>query len=140
VKPLSADQKLLVDEYGECRRALASVKPISDRATALASIINGWVADSDADAGYIAGGNRYDIHISPRAKQRRVKDMGRLFRLLGRVKFLTLCKVGVETIERELPLAEHGKVLVQERTGPRRLEPVAKMFPLQSESGVRIAA
>ena len=117
------------------------MKPISDRATALAGIINSWVADGDADSGYIASGNRYDIHLSPRAKQRRVKDMGRLFRLLGRVKFLTLCKVGVEVIERELPLAEHGKVLVQERTGPRRLEPVARLFPLQSSAEVaRIAA
>jgi hypothetical protein len=142
VRLLTPDERTIVDEYGEIRRKIAEFKPVPDRGTVLAGIIQGWFADLPAAEGSIADGYRYQVHISPREKQRSILDIAKLYRLFGVKRFLQLVKIPLEVLEKELPAADHGKYIGEAKTGKRRLTPVIKSIPfaIGAEQEARKAA
>jgi hypothetical protein len=116
----------LIDEYGETQRACDEFAPIFAKAKRLKSEIESHYAAEDPGCEYTAQGNLYTLQVGPKSKQRTItaRGMERLYKLLGKIKFLEWCTFKLTDLDR---LAPDAKGIVEEaRTGPRRIHAVPR--------------
>jgi hypothetical protein len=123
---LNKQRSAIIDEYGELDRRIAEFKPICDRAAALKKEIVSWFERESADQSFVAEGLRYTVQISPKAVERRIVDMAKLFLRIGKAKFLELCRFPLAAIDQHIPAENHSEFLLSERSGNRSVKAVAK--------------
>jgi hypothetical protein len=118
-----------VDEFGELERQRAEFAPSAARHAALREEIASWVADEPPDQEFVFEGQRYLVHVGPKTLEREIRDMPRLFKILGLKRFLALCRFPLAAIDQHVPPAEHPAVVRQDHTGSRKVKAVAKPLP-----------
>jgi len=123
--PTPAKRVAIIDEFGELERRLKVQKPERDRHKALEAEIVAWYRDEPAEESFVAEGTLYSVRISARAKKRTIFNLDKVFRLLGKIKFLSLASIPLSAVDRELPDADHSTFLKEERSGSRSVEAVA---------------
>lgn len=128
-KPTAAQMTAVIDEFGELSRKAALFKPTADRLEALKEEIRSWYADQPGDFTTQVSGQLYDVQVGPRRNERKVSNMAKLFRLVGRAAFLARCSFPLKSID-ELFAGKPTPFLVEDRTGNRDIKAVARM-PLQ---------
>jgi hypothetical protein len=130
VKPTEGPRAAIIDEYGELKRQEAAFQPTADRLKYLRSVIAGWIPDTHpAEEGIEFHGLRYEVHATARANERRVANLAKILKFLGREKFFSVCRVAVGALEEALGKAAAAPWFVSERTGPRTISAVAKASP-----------
>ena len=65
-------------------------------------------------------GEKYVAEFSICELRRTIDHMDKVFKILGKEKFLAECRVPLEVIDSELTEAQRSEVLSEARTGPRR--------------------
>jgi hypothetical protein len=120
----------IVDRYGEIQRRLALLEPDRKEAKELEKQISAWHADDPADVRITERGHLYEIHLSPKRNQRVITDKKRawsiLRKLLGLDALLAALDVPLALLDKHVPKEEQEMFVVQERTGYRTFEVVAR--------------
>lgn len=124
--PTARERRALADEYGELWEKVQAHKPTAKRYKAVADQILGWYQDSPDAEPFTESGNRFDIGVSPRAMERTISNMRKLFELLKPRKFFSLCKMALGDVDENVPIDKHPLFLVHAQTGRRELTPVKK--------------
>lgn len=114
----------LIDEFGELDRRVAEFKPVVDRHKKLKEEIEGWYAQDGAADSFVAEGHRYQLQISAKRKEREIVAMPKLFRALGKERFLEFCKFPLTVLDRLLP--NSAPYVQEEHSGRRTIRAVAK--------------
>lgn len=118
-----ADRKAIVDEFGRLSAKIANTRSFERRHEQLREIISGWYADPAQK--YNEEGNDFSLEVGPRAKRRTVTDLANLSERLG-TKFLGLCSISIEKLDRILPQDEQTGYVTEQLSGPRSIKAVRK--------------
>ncbi len=124
----------IVDEYGELDRKIQEFKPTTKRYEELKKTIQGWYADLPAEQSSVAEGKLYTVQVGARENRRKITNMLKVYRLIGMQKFLELCSISLEAIEKVIAPSRLEGIISSERTGPRTLRPVAKASPAVAQA------
>jgi hypothetical protein len=126
----AADRAAKIDEFGDLDRRIADFKPVLARHSDLRSEILGWYPALGPDESTTANGSRWDVQISPCDKRRLITFAGkkRLHKIWGIAEFLRRCSLALKALD-DIPASEHADYTVQERTGPRHLQPLPRALP-----------
>jgi hypothetical protein len=89
----------------------------------LRETISGWYTDPAEK--YNEEGNDYSLEVGPKAKRRVVTDIKKLSERLG-TKFLSLCSVSLEKLDRVLPADEQTGYISEQLSGPRSIRAIRK--------------
>lgn len=116
----------IVDEFGELERKVAEFKPTRDRHEALKKQIAGWFEATPADQPDQVEGQVYVVQASPRANQRLITSIPKLFRRLGQKLFLEVASIPLKAIDAHIPASEHESFIVEKRSGSRSIKAVLK--------------
>ena len=119
--PTKAD---VVDEYGELDRLIQAHKVIADRHELLKKTIKSWFDDHPADQPAVANGRQYTLQISARQVERTLAP-ARVWKLVGRDKFLSICQIAIGKLEELVGKGEVAKLAVEAQTGSRRIKAIA---------------
>ena len=120
----------MIDEYGELDRQVRQFQPVADRHESLKKLLK-LKLDGLAPPGesFVRAGYVYELQVSAAANERKIGSMAavyKAFRKLGGLKaFLEACSIGITVLEERLGKAAAAGLLVEERTGSRRLKAVA---------------
>lgn len=114
----------IVDEFGELERQKAEFKPVQDRASQLLDIIRHWFLGSDANTAAVVSGKRWSAQVGPAASVATI-DKSRLFRILGKDRFLEICSIPVSAVE-ALPFDLVKGCVSKDRTGKRPVKAVLR--------------
>lgn len=109
----------VIDEYAE-------LLPLVRRAEELRSQIVSWYADAAAEQEYLVDTGQSVLGVSPRKFQRKIADIGKLFRRLKHGVFLDHCSFTLTALDRCLPESEQADFIVSDRTGAREIRCWAK--------------
>lgn len=120
------EQRKMIDEYGELDRRMQLAAPDQARYDALKRAIKSWLDRAPADAEGILEGEVYRLHLSARERERRVRSMRALVEVIGLEKFLELASVPIGLLEDLLGKARVSALVVDTRTGSRRIKAVPK--------------
>jgi len=121
-----ADQKKLIDEYGELDRRMQLRAMDYARYESLKRAIKSWFDQAPADADGTVEGDVYLLHLSCRERERKVRDLRELHDLVGFDKFLELVTVSIGQLENLLGKAHVAALCLESRTGSRRIKAIAK--------------
>lgn len=120
----------LIDEFGELDRQMQQMKPAVERYEALKAIIKGWYDHSPPGGTAIAKGRLYEIQVSARETQRRIRSMMLVYKAVGGLqKFFALVTVPLKGLEDLIGKEKAAALLVEEQCGSRRLKAVPKSSP-----------
>ena len=120
----------LIDQYGELDRQVQQFKPIADKHAKLKAVIKSWYDDQPGEASAIAAGRLYEVQVSARENERTWSSMAKVYRAVGGcTAFLKICSVAIKAVEEAIGKSKAEALLVEERTGSRRLKVVAKAAP-----------
>lgn len=111
----------LVDEFGALDDHLRPFAPLVERHKQLARQIGAHFADRRPDDTFLASGARYTVTVSARARERRVVSMAKIKARFGLKRFLDLCTFPLRVLDEHIPPGEQDGLVVQARTGPRKL-------------------
>ena len=117
---------VLVDEYGELCRQLDQHAPLYARAKTIEKQLRAHVEPMPGDAGVTLEGKLWNVQFSACKEERSVTNMQRLYKLLGRVKFITLAKMNLADIDRETTPEQQKTFLERAFTGGRTLSNVLR--------------
>jgi hypothetical protein len=120
------DRAKLIDEYGELCRQLDAIKPAVMRHKELGSMLQSWYVDTPADEPVTAQGRLYTLQISPRDHQTTIKDIRRVYRVLGVAKFLELCSITLKAVKESVDAKVYEGLVETHRTGFRTLKTVLR--------------
>lgn len=112
----------VADEYGALCQELAAIKPKIARHKKLAAEIKSWFDEHPADFADTVNGIKWQIEVSERGWDRTI-DAVKLFKQVGKDKFIQVSKPLLGEVDKVIPIALHGSFLVKSQTGPRTLEP-----------------
>ena len=120
----------LIDEYGELDRQVSQFRPVADRYETCKKLLKGQLdGQAPAHESFVRTGFGYELQVSARASERKIGSMAsvyKAFRKLGGLKaFLEVCSIAIGVLEEKLGKSGAAGLLVEERTGSRRLKPVA---------------
>lgn len=115
----------IIDEYGELSRRVAEFKPTIDRHKKLKDEIESWYALKPAGEAFVEHGEAYSVQLSARAHERTIISMDRLYKRLGKTRFLEWATFPLSVIDKLF--ANPGEILKSERTGHRKVEAVARV-------------
>ncbi len=121
--------KRIVDEFGDLSMEIQRMKPVVARHRALKEQIEEMVSDEPANLPLVIEGGRYDIQASAREWKRTIRDLVKVFRLLGKETFLRFCTFPLKGVDANFTAAEQEKLVLRERTGPRDLVAVPRPVP-----------
>jgi hypothetical protein len=116
----------VVDEFGELSRQIAAFKPVIDRHKVLEREIASWYDSDNPAEAYEIEGSVYTAQVSARKRERRIVDMGKLFRHLGKLDFIRWCTFPLSAIDKLIASDLQSEFLTEERTGSRSVKAVAK--------------
>lgn len=132
---LSNKQRVaIIDRFGELKRRVAEFKPTSDEAAKLEKEIASWYEDEPADEAFVAAGNSYTVQIGPKALERRITDMPRVLTIVGKSRFLEICRFPLAAVDQHIPATQVPDVLSSERSGNRTVKAVAKVTPINRKA------
>lgn len=120
----------IIDRYGELKRRVAEFKPVSDEASRLEKQIVSWYDEEPATSTFVEEGEYYSVQIGQKKNERTIVNMGRIFALLGRARFLELCSFPLAVIDKSLPDSVRKVALHEDNAGDRSINPVAKVTPM----------
>jgi hypothetical protein len=126
VAPEAISNADLIDEFGELDRQVQQFKPQAERHEFLKKLIRSWFDDEPAAQTAIATGNVYEIQLTAKLKERTWTDIFKLYRALGREKFLSVCEVALGKAEELLGKPKVATLVSEALTGSRRLKPVLR--------------
>lgn len=129
----------IVDRFGELDRQVAEFGPVLREHQALANKIRSWFDRRDPEREYVAKGKLYKVVVFARPREREIFSMARVYRILGRKRFIELATITLKLIERNIPEELHGRFLRSAATGTRRLQAVPKGAVVSIESGRPVA-
>ena len=122
-KPVE-DRSAIVDEYGLLEAWHKDGGYKRSRREALAKTIRGWYDSAPADQSFQVHGERYQIDVSARGRQRLV-DKARTFTLLKKKRFIELCSFTIKALSDVVTGTELDNYLSEGLTGSRDLEVVS---------------
>lgn len=118
----ASQRKQLVDEYGELDAELSPVKSKLRRMEELAKIIRSWQAEENPESTLSSAGDDYEVVLGAAGMQTHIKDIGEVFRALGRDRFLQYASITLKALEQSgLDLAAIAALTEKRRTGPRAI-------------------
>ncbi|MDZ4796592.1 MAG: hypothetical protein SGI92_00410 [Bryobacteraceae bacterium] len=123
---LTKAHRALIDEYGELERRLAEFKPVADRAAAVKKALSSLGDSHPADQPLALEGAHYTVHLSPKAIERKVFDIDKLWATIGKSKFLQFCRFPLAAIDQHVASSLHPAFLLAEHSGNRTVKAVAK--------------
>lgn len=116
---MTKSPRAMVDELGAL---LGKLKPLQEREKRLKAGLREMFEAEQADREFYVEGRRYVARIGPKGEEIEILDMGRLYRMLKREKFLACCTFPVKTLKQQVPAHDLDKLIHRSRTGPRRVE------------------
>jgi hypothetical protein len=119
---IAAQAKQLVDEYGRLDAELSPLKTKIRRMEELAKIIRAWHIDADPELCVSSSGDKFKVVLGPSGMQTHIKDMSKVFRILGREQFVALASITLRALEQKLNAAAIATLICKERTGSRRID------------------
>lgn len=121
---------LIVDEIGQLENELALIKPKAKRVEVLKKEIQGWAESYPSEQPLMFEGERFAVQVSAKGNKRRISSMGKLFELLGKLKFLALCSFTLKAAEENLTAAQLNDVVVEELgVGERSVKAMQRALP-----------
>lgn len=133
---LTAEQRALVDEFGELDRKYRLAKPDLDRYEKLKHVIKPWFSELPGDQAATAEGNLYTLQVTA-CEVERTPDKRKIYRLVGPKLFLEIADVTQKAVKAALEslnkASEFAKLYSEARTGSRTLAAVAKAPTLIAE-------
>jgi hypothetical protein len=121
-----AEQRRLIDEYGELDRRMQLRQMDYARYESLKRAIKSWFDQAPADADGTVEGDVYLLHLSARERERRIRNMRDVMDLIGIEKLLDLAVVPIGKLENLLGVAHVATLTIDARTGSRRIKAIAK--------------
>ncbi len=85
--------------------------------------IRGWYENQAAEAEFTAKGHEFTAILSKKAKERKITNIRKLARFLGKV-FWDVCTVGMEAIDKYTTEEQRAKFLAEGLTGSRTVKAV----------------
>lgn len=126
-----ADQRRLIDEYGELDRKMQLRAMDSARYETLKRAIKSWFDQAPADADGYVEGEIYMLHLSARERERKMRSMRELVDAIGIDRFLDLVTVSIGAIENLIGKAQVAAMTIDARTGSRRIKAIPKRAAAQ---------
>lgn len=121
-----AEQRRLIDEYGELDRRMQLRQMDVARYETLKRAIKTWFDGAPADADGTVEGDVYLLHLSARERERRVRDPRELVDVIGLEKLLELVTIPIGRLEDLLGVAHVATLTIDARSGSRRIKAIAK--------------
>jgi len=123
------DRTALIDEFGALDVEVKAFAPTKTRHEDLAKTIRAWYPDEVLPAHHAttAPGTSCDVLVGMRGEERHIVSMIRIFKLLGKGRFLELCHIALKALEEALGKEAVEAQVVYKRTGPRKLTVLAKL-------------
>ena len=121
-----AEQRKLIDEYGELDRRMQLRAFDTARYEQLKRAIKSWFDQAPPDADGTVEGDVYLLHLSARERERRVRDMRQIIELIGMDKMLELASVSIGALEDILGKARVAGLVTDTRSGSRRIKAIPK--------------
>ncbi len=110
----------VIDELGDLQIKL---KPMQAREKVLLADVQSWCEEYPAAAPVMFDGLKFTAAVSAKANTRKIGSMLKLFTIWGREKFLSLCKVSLEAIEKDLgPDQQKGLIVEEPASGARKIQ------------------
>lgn len=101
------------------------IKPKQQRHDALRKEIAGWYDGENATVGFVAQGAEFGVIVGPRARERRVTNMARLAKLLGK-RLVDYCTVPLSAIDRLFDAEQQKEFITESQTGSRTVRVIPK--------------
>jgi rubrerythrin len=111
--------RAMVDELGAL---LDKLRPMQEREKRLKAALREHFEAEQADSEFYVEGRRYVARIGPKGEEIEILDMGRLYRLLKKERFLACCSFPVRSLKAEVSPAVLARLVRRQRTGPRKVE------------------
>ena len=122
----SAEQAVLIDEFGGLYREKQVWLAREKRFDALTETIRQWFPDLAADQTDLAVGYFYEVQVGEKPIEKTWKSMPAVYKAVGGWKaFQKLCTVTFKALSEVLGQPAAAALQVEERTGKRRLKAVA---------------
>lgn len=119
------EKRAAIDAYGALHK---QQKEIEAHLAILKSQVMAMLpADHPAGEAYMVEGDEFTIVIKAAEWQRKILDIARVVKRVGRAAFLAACTFPLKALDELVPdEAERAKLVSREQTGPRKLEVVKK--------------
>lgn len=119
------EKRAAIDAYGELYK---QQKEIEGQLAILKPQIMGMLpANHPPGEAYMVEGDEFTIVIKAAEWQRKIMDMARVLKRVGRAAFLAACTFPLRALDELVPdEAERANLVSREQTGPRKLEVIRK--------------
>jgi len=121
-----AEQRAMIDEYGELDRRMQLRATDTARYEVLKRAIKTWFANIPPDADGIVEGDVYLLHLSACERERSIRDVRELVEAIGLEKVLDLAVVPIGKLENLMGKAHVAALTIETRTGSRRIKAIPK--------------
>ena len=121
-----AEQRALIDEYGELDRRMQLRATDTARYEMLKRAIKAWFSNVPADADGSVEGDVYLLHLSACERERKIRSVRELADVIGLEKVLDLAVVPLGQLENLMGKAHVASLTVESRTGSRRIKAIPK--------------
>lgn len=123
------EKRAAIDAYGALHKQQKEIE--AQLALLKAHVMAMLPADHPACEAYMVEGDEFTIVIKAAEWQRKILDIARVVKRVGRAAFLAACTFPLKALDELVPdEAERAKLVSREQTGPRKLE-VVKKFNVQ---------
>ena len=127
--PTDGDQKALIDEFGELNRQVQLHAPVVARFELLKRTLKGWLDGAPNDADAVLEGQLYRLHMSARERERHVRSVQEVADRIGLERLFQIITVPVVALQAILGSTEVDSLLVEKRSGSRRIRCIPKYAP-----------
>jgi hypothetical protein len=121
-----AEQRALIDEYGELDRRMQLRATDTARYESLKRAIKAWFANVPPDADGTVEGDVYLLHLSACERERKIRSVQDLVEVIGLEKVLDLAIVPIGQLENLIGQSRVAGLTVETRTGSRRIKAIPK--------------
>lgn len=124
---LLPEQAKIADEFGRLEEELARYRRLQRRRDQIRDEILAWFPDQPAAESVRFETNAFAFEITPKAWERRIRNIRVLAKRLGTALFFRHCRIPLEVIDAHLLPEERAEHIVESQTGPRRIIAVGKL-------------
>lgn len=117
----------LIDEYGKVDLRVRQFQPTADRHENLKRQLKAMLdSKHPAEESFVESGLLFALQVGAKQNERKVRSMSAVAKALGGLKgLLTACTVSISVLEERLGKSGAAALLVEDRTGSRRLKVVS---------------
>ncbi len=120
----AATRAALVDEFGELDRQVKAFSETAKRHESLRKTIVAWFPNLPGDQAAIISGQLYQVNVGMREEKRSILSMVKVFKAVGKTKFLEACSFTIDALETALGKVPAEAFLDRSRTGARKVTAV----------------